>query len=576
MKVWNGKVREEGGGGGSEGCVVDGGWWVVGSGLVRNSPEFSSDAADISQKVMQVRPPLSRQTNQILLLKQPNFRIKKLQDMHGKDVKMDIQQIKNPTESHNDTKGRNSGASLRFGSHPLLDLQRTPTPKPNADLKDRLTLFHPLSRRLQPLFISLLTTVKIHPVTASVGRLHIMERVLGLFSSRASRVDKGTSASPPTNPTQGPDIPEPGISLTEEPSAPKHTPKETLQRMLSTKTCLKRPVFSGFDRHEDPKQLGKGQCGEIWRLQDCVLKIPNEGKLDQLWNDCCNHKKVQEAFGQVPSDLRKDINIPHFESWIQPSTALFWFDLQRYLPKNFQPTYGILSQKICALPPPVCEALFDVFAPESIKNTKLKFFTRPESQDCLVRLYLGRRLERSTNALFKMRNFDLMVNEMEDLDLDTPFFATVMANALAVLHWKAGIDGDDVEFVLGRVPRLQQAPSAAEMEDVGLDSAILGEFVKLDVRQRSVGVWLLDFNQCQKFPQTDAGIQQLERAFRWNDPYFPRPGSDHPKDVALWEVFKTSYLDASRRLTDSDMPVRFIAAVESQGRLRPSVSAIFD
>lgn len=36
--------------------------------------------------------------------------------------------------------------------------------------------------------------------------------------------------------------------------------------------------------------------------------------------------------------------------------------------------------------------------------------------------------------------------------IDTSSFAQVMAQTLAILHWKAGVDENDVEFILASAP----------------------------------------------------------------------------------------------------------------------------
>ncbi len=352
-------------------------------------------------------------------------------------------------------------------------------------------------------------------------------------------------------------------------------PKEVLHRMLSNMDILSKPT-PYFDRQEGPKQIGKGKCGELWAIGDWVLKVANVGKDTQLWNDCCMHRRVEEAFQQLPAALRKDISIPPWKNWVQPSRDQFWSDSTQWFPKGFQPRYGLLSTRIHPLPAPVREALVDYFAPNCIRSNKKKFLARPENKDCLTRLYLGRRADRSTSAVFKLRNFDLMVNEMEEFGLDTAGFARTMATSLAVMHWKAGIDADDVEFVLGRAPITTMAPTAADLEAVGSESPSGRQLLTFDSQQRSLGVWLLDFNQCQKFADSDVGIQQLQRAFYFNDPYYPRPVSDHPNDKALWNTFKQAYLHASERLTYRDWPRRFIEAVELEGWRRASSGSMFD
>lgn len=50
---------------------------------------------------------------------------------------------------------------------------------------------------------------------------------------------------------------------------------------------------------------------------------------------------------------------------------------------------------------------------------------------------------------------------MEFLRLDTHRYATIIVTALAILHWKAHVNADDVEFVLGSAPMI---PTAGELD----------------------------------------------------------------------------------------------------------------
>ncbi|KIW27187.1 uncharacterized protein PV07_06949 [Cladophialophora immunda] len=332
---------------------------------------------------------------------------------------------------------------------------------------------------------------------------------------------------------------------------------------------------ASLQSQDGPKQVGKGQCGTVWALMDLVLKVPNEGKQDQLWNDSCNHRKAEDALHQAPWELTADINIPRWSNWVQPSEATFWNEFRSWFPEDFQPTCGILSTRIHPLPPRVREAIVDLFAPQPIKDNKTNFLALPENHDCLVRLYLGRRAERSASASFRLCNFDLMVNEMEYLQLDTGTWANVMAQTLAILHWRAQIDANDVEFVLGRTPQVDGEPIAPRLESRRCELADFPNIFRSALHQRSMGIWLLDFDQCQPFPDSPAGVKQLQRAFYFNDPYYPRPVSKHPNDMALWETFKATYLQASASLTKSEMPGLFIEAVEEEGRRRGAGGSLF-
>ena len=411
-----------------------------------------------------------------------------------------------------------------------------------------------------------------------------MQRVL-LFlgmGSRRSTKDKGTSTLPllpasfPIGVTSTANSSlQPGNPLFDAMIVQSHKPDEILRMMFSTRACLSLPSFMPNEAQTGARQIGKGQCGTIWAVQDFILKVPNEGKQAQLWNDCCNHKRVEQAFQQAPWELRSNINIPRWETWVNPSRNSLWADCGGFFPERFQPTYGILSGRIQPLPLPICHALVDHFAPKSFLGNNISLLERPENQDCLVRLYLGRRADRSASTMFKLRNFDFMVDEMEGLSLDTAAYAKVMAQTLAVLHWRAGIDANDVEFVLGRSPKLMMAPTAADLESMGSEYPICNDVMKLDCRQGSLGIWLLDFDQCQTFSESDAGVKQLQRAFYFNDPYYPRPVSKDPRDVTLWKTFKNDYLEASTCLTASDMPRRFIEAVEAEGQRRGTGDFMF-
>ena len=408
-----------------------------------------------------------------------------------------------------------------------------------------------------------------------------MDRIFSYFNvlnigGRRWTADRGTSASPPLLPSTSAVNLVSGGPLLENTSSQFYNTKDVLSRIFSTTHFISQLSFPQSEQEDSHKQIGKGQCGTIWAIRGSVLKVANPGKDVQLWNDCCKHKRVEEAFMEIPWDLRKSITIPRWENWVRPSRDYFWTDFHRFFPEDFEPTYGLLSTRINPLPAPVREAIFDQFAPTATRGRKAQILANPENKDCLVRLYLGRRADRLNSGTFKLRNFDLTVNEMEELELDTQFFARVMAQALAVMHWKAEIDADDVEFVLGRSPVIGLPPTAADLESMGPESQEGRDALKYDHVQRSAGIWLLDFDQCQNFPKTEEGIKQLERAFYFNDPYYPRPVSDHPGDVVLWNVFKRAYLVASDPLTENNMAEKFIDAVEREGQRRAATKSLFD
>ncbi|OAA42874.1 hypothetical protein BBO_04789 [Beauveria brongniartii RCEF 3172] len=102
------------------------------------------------------------------------------------------------------------------------------------------------------------------------------------------------------------------------------------------------------------------------------------------------------------------------------------------------------------------------------------------NKHCLLRTYLGRMPPKKDKM--SLRNYPLDLAMMESLDLDVQYIADSMGAAFAIMHWGAGINGDDVEFVLGT--RLQ-----SQTADL--------------VREREVGLFLLDFGQCDAVDLTD-------------------------------------------------------------------------
>lgn len=117
---------------------------------------------------------------------------------------------------------------------------------------------------------------------------------------------------------------------------------------------------------------------------------------------------------------------------------------------------------------------------------------------------------------------------MEELGI--PFdslelYARAMAETLAVMHWGAQIDGNDIEFVLASPSPAPSRGSIVRSENV------LGTHV----------MWVLDFDLCREMPMDEDGVQQAVTSFYKNDPFCPRPRSS----LLLWKVFREQYLLSS-------------------------------
>ena len=377
-----------------------------------------------------------------------------------------------------------------------------------------------------------------------------------------------------------------GVHFVDQTFLQQYGPGEFLRRMLSTKSYISTTSSNAQNNqhfHENPdlrsfEKLGEGQTGTVFGLTgtELALKVAKKDRQDQLWNDHVIHRTVQDAFERAGVHLSQNIAIPRYVQFVNRQHELFWQENLPRFPTDFEipVRYAFATTRIFTLPLPIRDSIVEAFAPKEVKSNKDQFLANPANKHCLVRLYLGRRQQRQLTHQFRLRNFDLTVGEMEWLRCDTHKYAKTMARALAILHWVAHVDANDVEFVLGSAPVMANIPSIEELELLTKDN--IGSITpNLDFRHRSVGIWLLDFDQCQKFQKNAAGMELLKQGFWMNDPYYPRPSSTNQKDVALWTAFKEAYLVASTFLEDSTMPSGFIAAIEAEGSRRLQGGSMF-
>jgi hypothetical protein len=147
-------------------------------------------------------------------------------------------------------------------------------------------------------------------------------------------------------------------------------------------------------------------------------------------------------------------------------------------------------------------------------------------------------------------------------------FTRNIAHALAVLHWRANVDANDVEFVLGGSPKVSGKPTEQEVLSATKDTAASLYFT--DFEHRTTSLWLLDFNQCNTFAHDGAGLKKLVEGFWFNDPYYPRPNASNNNDRELWSIFSEHYLKVSAELTPmwSEGPRLFIDAIVEKGKNR--------
>ena len=310
--------------------------------------------------------------------------------------------------------------------------------------------------------------------------------------------------------------------------------------------------------------IGRGFCGTVWALEDSqhmastAIKREDGGPGRSLANDYDMHLRVIQAMENY--QLNTPLSVPQCHALIQPTDS--WWESQLPLfPSGFSPCRALASERIPKVPRPVSDKLVDLFC---TGNESLATFvkTNEGDEDCLIRPYLGRRRRHrqegaSTSRFqrFSLRNVPLHVDQMEALSLDTKAYAQTMAEALALMHWVAGIDAGDVEFVL--------AP--ARNDNSGLEPVFENRFLGMHA------MWILDFDCCQPISLDETGVEQACTAFFKNDPFCPRPGSDETADEELWGVFKTRFLSTSRGILGAEdvwLAERLVRRIEEEGGLR--------
>ena len=352
------------------------------------------------------------------------------------------------------------------------------------------------------------------------------------------------------------------------------SPEVILRRMLSTTSAISTgsSLAEANQRARDDASLqgflniGKGQCGVVFALKGTamVIKIPNlPSKIEELSTDYQVHKVVYSAFESLGS-VTLPVHIPRCDAWVPPQDTGFWTVQGPLFPEDVPLLkYGLVTERIFPLPLPVRQSIVDTLCPKAVRNSKAEFLTKAENKDCLVRLYLGRRNDsRKIEARnVRLRNFPLHIDEMERLGIDPKIYAIPMAHALAILHWKAGVDANDVEFVLGSSPTTTSRPTGQE-----------GQAATQDFQHRTISIWLLDFNQCKQFSHDGEGMRKLVDGFWFNDPYYPRPNATNNKDKKLWEMFQDQYLKVSGELTAGPGPKLFIEGVVKKGKERSGPS----
>ncbi|KAF2668733.1 hypothetical protein BT63DRAFT_426003 [Microthyrium microscopicum] len=298
------------------------------------------------------------------------------------------------------------------------------------------------------------------------------------------------------------------------------------------------------------REIGKGNCGSVWASSEAnfCFKREDGGPGRSLHNDYIMHKKVLET---LPAEAT--VQVPNCHEYIGQDDELWWRNQLHRFPKGRQPCNVLITERVPAFSKPVREKLIDLFCPETGKAV---IYTSKADEDCIVRPYLGRRRQqrqlvaKSRLKAFGLRNYPLHIDQIQELNLDSAIYATIMADTLAQLFWIAHVDANDLEFVLA-------PPSSSKSDNVAImESEILGKHV----------LWILDFDLCRDMSMDEDGVKQAVNAFLGNDPYYPRPDRDYCKE--LWTTFKNRFLETSQRILvkgpEALLPLLWVQLVEEK------------
>ena len=338
-------------------------------------------------------------------------------------------------------------------------------------------------------------------------------------------------------------------------------PKDVLHRLLSARSVVSTSATTQVELRLY-QIIGRGSCGIVFEHAGWphVVKRAHDGN-EELWNDACIHSAVQKAFTTA---ISTGVRIPTCHGFICADNSEWWLSNAPQFPEPYQiPGDVLVTERILPLPKIIREALIDLCFPPSLPTSlREEAKESPGNKACLARVYLGKRRDLGwrPSLFFTLQNFNLHLDQMEELDLDVRTFATEMADALAVMHWVAEIDADDVEFVLGNAPTRLDAviPDFKELVQMPGRTSTMGQ---ANFEQRSIHLWVLDFNRCHKISMDVVGIESAVKAFFRNDPYYPRPLGKEENDLALWEIFETRYMMTSKAVGKGALAETFIAKV---------------
>jgi len=267
-------------------------------------------------------------------------------------------------------------------------------------------------------------------------------------------------------------------------------------------------------------------------------EYPGNGNLrTNLLHEYSLHQAVFNAFDHYEDIIQSDVQVPRPQDMILATNDTYWTQhLEKFPAKYRQPGNMVLMERILPLPKAIRQALITQFYPRD-GNTTLdsatitRVLNKTPNKHCLARVYLGKSTGSFNKEGFTLRNFPLYLNSMQELGMDVKALASAMGKAFAIMHWGAGVSGDDVEFVLG---------SSA----IGLEN-------DLNFQQREIRFYLLDFGQCDEVNFSD-NVEDVYQAFKGamilgdNQSFIPH----YRNSGELYTAFREGYIKAGQYIVE--------------------------
>lgn len=211
------------------------------------------------------------------------------------------------------------------------------------------------------------------------------------------------------------------------------------------------------------------------------------------------------------------IHIPDCHWYTNASDTPWWATSLPHFPPQTRAYNAMCSDLIPPLPQARRIGLVDNYCPERLRDEIKKSGT---NSDCIARLYLGRRREGRQSRFFSLRNYPLWLDQAEQLGLPVEKYTKIMAQTLAMMHFEAKIDANDVEFVLGSPPLDREAKLVPSRKIAvlpcntgtrGTRTIQLSEHSRPSHAQDNgapdLALWLLDFDCC-------GAITMMKRVWR--------------------------------------------------------------